>query len=73
MMQIEGIRGLEALVFSTKGGNTHFTGVFAPYATQTMILSPFWGTGAILYADSATIVNHPSTKVKGLPLNDSPD
>lgn len=56
MTQIEGIRGLEALVFSTKRGDTHFTGVFAPYTTQTMILSPFWGTGAILYADSTTII-----------------
>lgn len=63
-MQIGGIRGSEAVVFRTKRGDTHFTGVFAPYATQTMILSPFWGTGAILYADSTTIIKPTYKKEK---------
>ena len=55
-MQTGVTKDLEALVFSDNRGNIHFTGVFAPYTTQTMILSPFWGTGAILYADSTTII-----------------
>ena len=63
-MQIEVIRDLEAVVFSTKRGDVHFTGVFAPYTTKTMILSRFFGSGVILYIDSDTIVKPTYKKEK---------
>lgn len=55
-MQTGVTKDLEALVFSNNRGNIHFTGVFAPYTTQTPFLGRFFGTGAILYADSTTII-----------------